>query len=74
MRNGILSCCAHQVFFSTNDLETPAYVSQSCGEKTARTVSTSQKKSFKYEPPSTNISYRGKPLISKDKVKRLRDS
>ncbi|MFH1159249.1 MAG: type IV secretory system conjugative DNA transfer family protein [Pseudomonadota bacterium] len=70
-RDGILSCCAHQIFFAANDLETASYVSQSCGEKTVKTVSTSQKKSFKYEPPSTNTSYRARLLISKEKVKQL---
>ena len=27
-RNGILSCCAHQIFFATNDLATAQYVSE----------------------------------------------
>lgn len=70
-RDGILSCCAHQIFFAANDLETASYVSQSCGDKTVKTVSTSQKKSFKYEPPSTSTSHRARPLISKEKVKQL---
>ncbi len=70
-RDGILSCCAHQIFFSCNDLETAAYVSNSCGEKTSKAISTSQKKSFKYEPASKNISFRARPLISKEKVKQL---
>ncbi len=62
MRNGILSCCAHQVF-STNDLETPPIASPAARKPPAR-----YPRSVKYEPPSTNISYRGKPLISKDKA------
>lgn len=70
-RDGILSCCAHQIFFAANDLETASYVSNSCGEKTVKTVSTSKKNSFKYEPPSKNISYRARSLISKEKVKQL---
>lgn len=70
-RDGILSCCAHQVFFAANDLETANYVSNSCGDRTVKTVSTSQKSSFKYEPPSKNTSYRARPLISKEKVKQL---
>ncbi len=70
-RDGILSCCAHQIFFAANDLETANYVSNSCGDRTVKTVSTSQKNSFKYEPPSKNTSYRARPLISKEKVKQL---
>lgn len=70
-RDGILSCCAHQIFFAANDLETASYVSHSCGDRTVKTVSTSQKNSFKYEPPSKNTSYRARPLISKEKVKQL---
>lgn len=70
-RDGILSCCAHQVFFAANDLETANYVSNSCGDRTVKTVSTSQRSSFKYEPPSKNTSYRARPLISKEKVKQL---
>lgn len=70
-RDGILSCCAHQVFFATNDLETSEYISRSCGERTIKTVSTSQKSGWKYETPSKNTSYRGRPLMSRDQVKQL---
>lgn len=70
-RDGILSCCAHQLFFAPNDLETANYVSKSCGEKTVKTVSTSQKNSFKYEPPSKNTSSHARALISPEKVKQL---
>lgn len=70
-RDGILSCCAHQIFFAANDLETANYVSNSCGERTVKTVSTSQKNSFKYEPPNKNTSFRARALISKEKVKQL---
>lgn len=70
-RDGILSCCAHQIFYTANDLETARYVSESCGEKTIETTSTSQKKSMSYEPPTKNTSYRAKPLISKNEVRQL---
>jgi type IV secretion system protein VirD4 len=70
-RDGILSCCAHQIFFAANDLETASYVSQSCGEKTVKTISTSKKGAFKYEPPNVSTSPRARPLISKEKVKQL---
>lgn len=70
-RDGILSCCAHQVFFAANDLETANYVSNSCGERTVKTVSTSRKSSMKYEPASKSTSFRARSLISKEKVKQL---
>lgn len=70
-RDGILSCCAHQIFFAANDLETASYVSNSCGEKTVKTISTSQRGSARFEPPGKNISSRARPLISKEKVKQL---
>ncbi|MBU0801737.1 MAG: type IV secretory system conjugative DNA transfer family protein, partial [Alphaproteobacteria bacterium] len=69
--DGILSCCSHQIFFAANDLDTAGYVSNSCGEKTVATVSTSRKYSLKYDPPSKNTSYRARLLISKEKVKQL---
>lgn len=70
-RDGILSCCAHQIFFAANDLETATYVSNSCGERTVKTVSTSQRGAARFEPPGKNISSRARPLISKEKVKQL---
>lgn len=70
-RDGILSCCAHQIFFAANDLETAYYVSNSCGERTVKTVSTSQRSSFKHESPSKSTSFRARALISKEKVKQL---
>lgn len=70
-RDGILSCCAHQIFFAANDLETANYVSNSCGERTVKTVSTSRKSSLKYDPPSKSTSFRARPLISREKVKQL---
>ncbi len=70
-RDGILSCCAHQIFYTANDLETARYVSESCGDTTIEITSTSQKKSMGYEPPTKNTSYRAKPLISKNEVRQL---
>ena len=70
-RDGILSVCAHRVFFSANDLETARYVSEMCGDKTVETVSTSRKGSAKLDSPTKNISHRTWPLITKDQVTRL---
>lgn len=71
-RNGILSVCAHRIFFAANDLETARYVSEMCGEQTIKSVSLSQNgnKGF-LSSPTKNISERTYPLISKDKVTRL---
>jgi len=71
-RNALLSGCAHQIFFAPNDLDTPAYISQSCGERTVDSVSVTKKSSFKYEPASKNISQTQKPLISKGEIRLIR--
>lgn len=71
-RNAILSGCAHQIFFAPNDLDTPAYISQSCGERTVESVSISKKSSFKHEGTSKNISHTQKPLISKGEIRLIK--
>jgi type IV secretion system protein VirD4 len=68
-RNGILSCCAHQIFFATNDLATAQYVSDSCGNQTVDAISRSKRKSMKYEAPTYNTSQRGTPLIAKHEMR-----
>lgn len=68
-RNGILSCCAHQIFFATNDLATAQYVSESCGNQTIDAISKSKRKSMKYEAPTHNTSQRGTPLIAKHEMR-----
>ncbi|MEM7621219.1 MAG: type IV secretory system conjugative DNA transfer family protein, partial [Pseudomonadota bacterium] len=68
-RNGILSCCAHQIFFATNDLATAQYVSESCGNQTVDSVSKSKRKSMQYEAPTYNTSQRGTPLIAKHEMR-----
>ena len=68
-RNGILSCCAHQIFFATNDLATAQYVSESCGNQTIDAISKSKRKSMKYEAPTYNTSQRGTPLIAKHEMR-----
>ncbi len=71
-RNGILSVCAHRVFFSANDLETARYVSEACGERMVRSVSTSTRRAaIRYEPPTENVSKRTVPLITRAKTMRL---
>ena len=73
-RNGILSCCAHQVFFATNDLATAQYVSESCGQQTVEVTSRSKKKSMRYEAPMDNVSQRGRPLIEKHEMRDFPES
>ena len=73
-RNGILSCCAHQVFFATNDLATAQYVAESCGQQTVEVTSRSKKKSMRYEAPMDNVSQRGRPLIEKHEMRDFPDN
>jgi type IV secretory pathway TraG/TraD family ATPase VirD4 len=70
-RNGILSVCAHKIFFAANDLETAGYVSEMCGEKTVQTVSTTRNSSSRFGSSTKNTSMRTWPLITKDQVTRL---
>lgn len=70
-RDGILSVCAHRIFFAANDLETARYVSEMCGEKTVQSVSTSRNSSSRFGTSTKNTSMRTWPLITKDQVTRL---
>lgn len=70
-RNGILSVCAHKIFFAANDLETAGYVSEMCGEKTVQTISTTRNSSSRFGSSTKNTSMRTWPLITKDQVTRL---
>lgn len=68
-RNGILSCCAHQIFFASNDPDTEDYVSKACGEKTVPVESVSKRNSMQFEPATRNTSYRTLPLIARHEVR-----
>jgi type IV secretion system protein VirD4 len=70
-RDGILSVCAHRIFFAANDLETARYVSEMCGEKTVQSVSTTRNSSSRFGSSTKNTSMRTWPLITKDQVTRL---
>lgn len=70
-RDGILSVCAHRIFFAANDLETARYVSEMCGDKTVQSVSTSRNSSSRFGSSTKNTSMRTWPLITKDQVTRL---
>lgn len=70
-RDGILSVCAHRIFFAANDLETARYVSEMCGEKTIEMVSTTKNSSSRLGSSTQNISSRTWPLITKDQITRL---
>lgn len=70
-RNGILSVCAHKIFFAANDLETAGYVSEMCGEKTVQTISTTRNSASRFGTSTKNTSMRTWPLITKDQVTRL---
>ena len=70
-RDGILSVCAHRIFFAANDLETARYVSEMCGEKTVQSVSTTRNSSSRFGSSTKSTSMRTWPLITKDQVTRL---
>jgi type IV secretion system protein VirD4 len=70
-RDGILSVCAHRIFFAANDLETARYVSEMCGEKTVESVSTTRNSSSRLGSSTKNTSMKTWPLITKDQVTRL---
>lgn len=71
VRNGILSCCAHQIFFASNDLEDQEYVSKRAGQTSVQSESVSSRSSFNYEPKTKNMSYRTVPLIHPHEVGQL---
>lgn len=72
-REGLISCCGNQVFMTTNDETTTAYVSGALGEKTVTTQSVSRRMfSFSTnDSPSRNMSATARPLLSKQGVRRL---
>lgn len=70
-RNGILSCCAHQVYFATNDMDCADFVSRRCGQKTVPVESVSSKNGWGHQAKTKNISYRTIPLISPHEVAEL---
>ncbi len=70
-RDGIISVCAHQIFFAANDLETARYVSEMCGDKTVESISTTRNSSSRLGSSTKNTSMKTWPLITKDQVTRL---
>lgn len=70
-RDGILSVCAHRIFFAANDLETARYVSEMCGDKTIQSISTTKNGSSRFGSFTKNTSTKTWPLITKDQVTRL---
>lgn len=71
VREGILSCCAHQIYFANNNTSTNKYVSDACGETTVEVISTSKRKTMRYEAPTKNTSARTRPLITKEEIHNL---
>ncbi len=74
VREGLISCCGHQIFMTTNDETTTAYVSNALGEKTVTTQSMSKRSmnlSTNSSSPSRNLSTTARPLMSKDDVRRM---
>ncbi len=72
-RETILSNCAHQVFFASNNAETQRYVSTSCGEHTVKSKSVSKARSFNHEAPKVSTSEKIVPLIRPHEVNTFGD-
>jgi type IV secretion system protein VirD4 len=73
-RETILSNCAHQVFFASNNAETQRYVSTSCGEHAVKSKSVSKARGFKHEAPKTSVSEKIVPLIRPHEVNTFGDN
>lgn len=72
-RETILSNCAHQVFFASNNAETQRYVSTSVGEHTVKSKSVSKARSFNHEAPKISVSEKVVPLIRPHEVNTFGD-
>jgi len=62
-RETILSNCAHQIFFATNNAETQRYISNACGEHSKKSKSISKGRGFSTEKSRVSISEKIVPLI-----------
>ena len=71
-RDGIISCCGHQVFMATNDETTSQYVSKSLGERTVSNQSVTKRPfAMQQSTPSKNVSVIGRPLMTPEAIRRL---
>lgn len=70
-RNTILSNCAHQIFFATNNPETKKYISVACGEKKVESKSVSRATGFSTERGKVSVTEKYVPLIKEQQVHRL---
>lgn len=74
LREGLISCCGHQVFMTTNDETTTNYVSKALGDKTVKTSTFSRRGRFGGTDPSgrsKSYSVTGRPLMSPQEVRTL---
>jgi type IV secretion system protein VirD4 len=62
-RDTILSNCAHQVFYSTQNQVTQDYISHACGEHTVQSKSVSKPRGFSKEKARVTFSEKIVPLI-----------
>ena len=71
-RDGIISCCGHQIFMATNDATTSEYVSKALGERTVSNQSVTRRPfAMTQSTPSKNVSVIGRPLMTPEGVRRL---
>lgn len=71
-RDGIISCCGHQIFMATNDETTSQYVSKALGERTVSNQSVTKRPfAMSQSTPSKNVSVIGRPLMTPEAIRRL---
>lgn len=71
-RDGIISCCGHQVFMATNDDSTSQYVSKALGERTVSNHSVTKRPfAMSHSTPSKSESVIGRPLMTPEAIRRL---
>ena len=71
-RDGIISCCGHQIFMATNDDTTSQYVSKALGERTVSNQSVTKRPfAMTQSTPSKNVSVIGRPLMTPEAIRRL---
>ena len=71
IREGMMSACSHQIFFTNNDEATTNYVVKACGEHTIKTHSKSTSRINQRMNKRVNLSDKTAPLLSLSQFKNL---
>lgn len=73
-RDTILSNCAHQIFFATNNADTQKYISGACGERAVKSKSISKGRGFSTDAQKVSISEKIVPLIRTHEINTFGDN